>query len=421
MTASTFLLRVIQVAPRSSITHALGSALHLGAQTAQLILIGHMLGSGVVGLYGYCLALITPVVLLANWHVRHARVMDASGRFTWDTYTRLRTWSFLASVPVLAGGLLLPALEGFSGVYLCLALLRLTEMWFDLHYSIFQRTGEIGRIGIGVGMRGFFSAIVFGVAFTLSDDLNWGVLAQVGASWGWWYVMERPVLMRSRQLLAEPSGGHTSVLKLLGHLWPLGITVALGSLMAMFPRIALADQHSLEEAGRFILLGYLFIPAVLLHAPMQQATAPRLAELAAGGNRAGLITPLMRLSIRQILVLVAVAAGIMGFQEGFGLHWIMPGLLVTPGELMWFLLGQCAGVLVNSSGLAMDALGRYRIKLLYWCTLATLGAAVTWWMAASGIVGVGMAAVVVGLSGAIVGGAWTHRAISKPPDTTRVP
>ena len=104
MRLPTLLHRMVVAAPRSPITHVVGSVLQLSAQMAQVMLIAHMFGAGVVGIYGYSLALITPMVLLANWHVRHALVMDGSRRFAWSAYARLRGFSFLAAVPILVSG-----------------------------------------------------------------------------------------------------------------------------------------------------------------------------------------------------------------------------------------------------------------------------------------------------------------------------
>lgn len=419
MTPHTLMHRMVAAAPRSPVTHVLGSFLQLSAQTAQIMLVGHLFGPGTVGTYGYCLALITPLVLLANWHVRHARVMDGSGRFAWSAYAHLRGFSLVAVVPLLAVGLVLPGLAGFAPLYLALALQRLTEMWFDLPYSVHQRSGEIGRIGIGVGLRGCLGVLAFMAVLIGIHHLAVAVLAQAAVSWCWWVMLERPALMRGLQAEAPAGRSETSPWLLFLQLWPLGVTVALGSLVAVFPRIALAERHGLAEAGRFILLGYLFIPAILVQTAVQQMMAPRLADAAAACDGRRVFSLLMRLTTLQILMQMMVALAIVGTQQWVGLSWLAPGFSVGGSELAWFTLGQCAAIVLNSVGLAMDAYGRYRAKLFFWLALTVLGTVLTWWLATRGIAGVSVAAVVIGLSGGMVAVLWFGRFPSRRQDGSR--
>ncbi len=409
MRLPTLVHRMVIAAPRSPVTHVLGSVLQLSAQMAQVMLIAHMFGASVVGIYGYSLALITPVVLLANWHVRHALVMDGSRRFAWSAYARLRGFSFLAAVPILVGGLLLPGLTGFASLYLCLAFQRLIEMWFDLHYSVYQRSGEIGRIGIGVGTRGFLGVVAFmGVLFG-TRNIAFAVLIQTAVSWGWWMICERPDLLLARLPDKTSPIAEVSPWSLLKHLWPLGISLALTSLLAVFPRVALAEQHGLNETGRFILLGYLFIPATLVQSTLQQMVAPQLADAVTSGDRLGLLKALSRLTISQISIVIVVAVAVAVNQRWIGFDWLAPGFSIATTDLVWFTLGQCAGVVSNSAGLILDAGERYRVKLLFCSALAVASLPITWWMAVYGIAGVGVAAVVVGIIGGMVAITWFGR------------
>lgn len=412
MRLPTLLHRMVVAAPRSPITHVVGSVLQLSAQMAQVMLIAHMFGAGVVGIYGYSLALITPMVLLANWHVRHALVMDGSRRFAWSAYARLRGFSFLAAVPILVSGLLLPGLSGFASLYLCLAFQRLIEMWFDLHYSVYQRSGEIGRIGIGVGTRGFLGVMAFMGVLLGTRNVAFAVLTQTAVSWGWWMICERPALCRGRNQGGESPTAENSSWKLFQHIWPLGVTVTLGSFVAVFPRIALAERHGLDEAGHFILLGYLFIPAILAQAALQQMVAPRLADASAIGDRAGLFYLVVRLSVLQFILQMVIAIAVFLTQQAIGFSWLAPGFSLATSDLLWFALSQCTAVALNSIGLVMDADGRYREKLFFWSALTVIGIVLTWWLAPQGIAGVGKAAVIVGMCGGIFAAIWLRRSLS---------
>jgi hypothetical protein len=412
MRLPTLVHRMVVAAPRSPVTHVVGSVLQLSAQMAQVMLIAHMFGASVVGIYGYSLALITPVVLLANWHVRHALVMDGSRRFAWSAYARLRGFSFLAAVPILVSGLLLPGLSGFAVLYLCLVFQRLTEMWFDLHYSVYQRSGEIGRIGIGVGTRGFLGVVAFMGVLIGTRNIAFAVLVQAVVSWCWWMICERPNLCRGRDQSGEMPTSESSSWKLFQHIWPLGVTVTLGSFMAVFPRIALAERHRLDEAGHFILLGYLFIPAILAQAALQQMVAPRLAEASATGDRAGLFHVVVRLSVLQFLLQMVIAIAVFFTQQAVGFSWLAPGFSLATSDLVWFTLSQCTAVVLNSLGLVMDADGRYREKLFFWSALTAIGIVLTWWLATQGIVGVSKAAVIVGICGGAFAAIWFRRSFS---------
>ena len=406
MRLPTLLHRMVVAAPRSPITHVVGSVLQLSAQMAQVMLIAHMFGAGVVGIYGYSLALITPVVLLANWHVRHALVMDGSRRFAWSAYARLRGFSFLIAVPMLVCGLLLPGLSSFASLYLCLAFQRLIEMWFDLHYSVYQRSGEIGRIGIGIGKRGFLGALAFMGVLLGTRNIVFAVLIQTAVSWCWWMICERPDLLLARRPDKTSPIAEVSPWSLLQHLWPLGISLALTSLVAVFPRVALAEQHGLNETGRFILLGYLFIPATLVQSTLQQMAAPQLADAVTTGDRSGLLKTLSRLTISQISIVIVVAVAVDVNQRWIGFAWLAPGFSIATTDLVWFTLGQCAAVVSNSAGLILDAGERYRVKLFFCSALAAASLPITWWLAVYGIAGVGVAAVVVGIVGGLVAVTW---------------
>lgn len=405
--------RMVVAAPRSPVTHMVGSVLQLSAQMAQIMLIAHMFGAGVVGIYGYSLALITPLVLLANWHVRHALVMDGSRHFAWSAYARLRGFSFLAAIPLLVSGLLLPGLNGFESLYLCLAFQRLIEMWFDLHYSVHQRSGEIGRIGIGVGTRGFLGMVAFMGVLMGTRNIAFAVLTQTAVSWGWWMMRERPALLLARLPDKTSPTAEVSPWSLLKHLWPLGISLALTSLVTVFPRVALAEQHGLNETGRFILLGYLFIPAILVQSTLQQMVAPQLADAVTTGDRSGALKILSRLTISQVSIVIVVAVAVVVNQRWIGFHWLAPDFSIATTDLVWFALGQCAAVVLNSAGLILDAGGRYRMKLFFCSALMVVSLPITWWLAVYGIAGVGVASVLVGIVGGLVAVTWFgHRSFS---------
>ncbi len=390
---------------RSPVTHLFGSAVHLGVQVIQVMVIGHLLGAEVIGHYGYCLAVIAPTLLLATWHVRHARAVDGRGSYAWEAYARLRTIGLSVAVVALAMGSLIPGLAAVAWLYLALVVLKVGDAWMDLPYSAYQRTGEIGRIGIGVGTRGVLGIVVFIAVLLGHGPLPWAIVAQALASWCWWLVCERPGL-RAVRLVGECDGAQRSALALLTHLWPLGLTVALGSLIAGFPRIALAERHSIEEAGHYLLLGYLFIPALLVQASLQQATIALLAAAVASGERGVLLRRLVRLAMRQLAVLGLVMVGVLVVQAVIGLSWIAQGFSVRMVEVSWFTAALGLAVLVNSCGLAMDALGAYCFKLIYWLALTGVSVALTWWWSESGIVGAGMAGVVSGALGVLLGGWW---------------
>lgn len=182
--------------------------------------------------------------------------------------------------------------------------------------------------------------------------------------------------------------------------------------MAVFPRIALAERNGLDEAGHFILLGYLFIPAILAQAALQQMVAPRLAEASAIGDRAGLFHLVVRLSVLQFILQMVIAIAVFLTQQAIGFSWLASGFSLATSDLVWFALSQCTAVALNSIGLVMDADGRYREKLFFWSALTVTGVVLTWWLATQGIVGVSKAAVIVGIGGGIFAAIWFRRSLS---------
>jgi len=398
----------LNVLHRSPLVHLMGSAVHLGLQLLQVMVIGHVLGVDVIGHYGYCLAIITPVLLLATWHVRHARVVDAAGIFAWQAYARLRTVGLFAAFILLASGLLIPGLKEIGPMFASLVILKISDSWMDLPYSAYQRTGEIGRIGIGVGSRGMLSTMAFIIVLTGPGTLPGAIIVQTVVSWGWWLSVERPGL-RTARVFGERNDANVSPVSLWWRVWPLGLTVALGSLVASFPRIALAERHGAEEAGHFLLLGYLFIPALLLQGSLQQSVAPKLAASAHQGKRSEMVRLLLRLAVHQIAAVLVAMGGVWAVQSLFGLFWVVRGFVISPPELAWFTGGLILAVMNNVIGLAMDAVGFFRGKLGYWLMIAVTYSALTWWWADRGIVGVGIAAVVAGVIGVLVGGWWLAR------------
>lgn len=398
----------LSVLYRSPLVHLIGSAAHLGLQLLQVMVIGHVLGVEVIGHYGYCLAIITPVLLLATWHVRHARVVDAAGIFAWQAYARLRSAGLCAAFILLASGLLIPGLQEIGPLFAALVILKISDLWMDLPYSSYQRTGEIGRIGIGVGGRGVLSTLAFIMLLTGLGTLSGAIIAQAMVSWVWWLSVERPGLRTARDF-GERDGAEASPMSLWRRVWPLGLTVALGSLVASFPRIALAERHGAEEAGHYLLLGYLFIPALLLQGSLQQSVVPKLAATAHQGKSNEMVRLLLRLAVHQAAALLVVMGGVWGVQSLFSLSWVVRGFAISLPELAWFTGGLILVIMNNVIGLAMDAVGFFRAKLVHWLMIAISSSALTWWLADRGIVGAGIAAVVAGVIGVLVGGWWLAR------------
>jgi O-antigen/teichoic acid export membrane protein len=399
----------LSVIHRSPITHLVGGAVYLGVQFVQVMIIGRLLGGDILGYFGYCLAVITPALLLATWHVRHARVMDGAGAFAWSAYAHLRTIGLLVAAVLLGVvAMLTPGLAAQAPLFAALLFFRLGEAWIDLPYSAYQRSGEVGRIGVGVALRALLGLAAFITALSCGGTLPWAITAQAVASLTWWAAWEHAPLHAMREI-GERADGQRSSVALLRHVWPLGITVAMGSLIAAFPRIALTERHGAEEGGRYLLLGYLFIPALLAQNAFQQAGVPLLAAEAASGTRDAFFRRLVRLALPQILAPALMAVAVLVVQHLMGWSWIVQGFALRGAEVLWFGLGLMLSSAVNVVGLAMDAIGAYRGKLLYWTVLTVLGVGMTWWWGVRGIEGAGMASVAAGMVGCLIGGWWLAR------------
>lgn len=285
-----------------------GNAFYSATQLAVLILLAKWGSAEMVGRYGLGLALCAPIVAFASLKLGEVQATDAGDRFGWSDYFGLRLVTTTLALLVIAG---VAAASGYRGeaavVVGWIAVAKGVETLSELAHGMYLRHGRNDLMARSQGARGWVLLGAFGLGVGLVGSLPAAVALQFG---GWAAVAVIDLWAASELASGSASRGPRFDVGVLRELawfsFPLGVTVAIGSLQVNVPRLMLERTLGEAELGIFTALCYVMVVGNVAVRSVSLAVTPRLAALWFARDRGGFARLLGR------AVGIAVSIGVVG-------------------------------------------------------------------------------------------------------------
>lgn len=344
----------------------LGELVFAACQWISLMVVAKLGSPEALGRYALGLAVATPVIVLANLHLRPIWVVDVRERpeherASWADYLGLR---LLMQPIALAAVALVCLIRGWPAttvaVVLLMALIRMAGSVSDIFYAPAQRAERMDPIGISRVLAGvaWLGMLALGLALG-SELLALGLVALASfaltLTWDLHHARAHAPI--------RPRLDRAGLRRLVALALPMGLAAGLLGVTGNLPAYVLELDHGLAEVGFFAAVLSILQASGVVNVALGNAAIPRLAKLALGDPSA-----FWRLLIK-LLALVGLLNGLgLALVLGFGdlyLRWAYtPEYAVYLPQLVIAALAAIVLGVANMLSQTLTALGRFRLQLV---------------------------------------------------------
>ena len=248
-----------------------GNVVYAACQWAIVLLLSKLGTPEKVGEYALGVAVVTPILVLANLQIRALVASDIHDQYSFQQYLKFRTVT-LGSALVIVAAFALADRHSWHlrGVILVVGIGQSLEYLADTYYGFMQKFNRLDRVSRSAMIKGPLSLLGLAVAFYFTRDVLW---ASVGLLLGRLAVVvsyDARTDFAPAEVHAAGVGGESAwrpMFNLLRTAWPLGMIALLASLNGNIPRYFIEASAGTRGLGIFAALyslvsvGTLFINA----------------------------------------------------------------------------------------------------------------------------------------------------------------
>ena len=274
----------------------MGNAVYAAGQFAVLMLLAKLVRPEMVGQYALGLAVVYPVMMFTNLHLRAVMTSDVRQRVAFGHYLGLRLVTTSLAFAVIFGATqFLHYDRALTAVILMVGVAYGVETISDVYYARLQLHDRMPEISKSMIARALLSVIALSLATYVARNVLWGIAA---------VAIARAIVLfgydardRTHGLLPRVTGSLRSELftprfdwgvlrKLAWVSLPLGIVVLLGALNSSVPNFFIKSALGEREVGIFAAIGFAVSVGNMAVVSLGQSAFTRLARSYAAGNLA---------------------------------------------------------------------------------------------------------------------------------------
>jgi O-antigen/teichoic acid export membrane protein len=386
-----------------------GNGVYALGQWSVVIVLARLGDTAAVGNFAIAAAITAPIVLCANCALRTVQATDVDRRFAPGDYAVFRSVSsLLAAAVILAAATLFTTGAIAWWTTILVGLGKLVEAVSDLPHGQLWRHERLDLIGKSLTMRGLATP----AAAALGPASGGGVIGAVVAIAAAWLAIlvlydfpaaclasrDHPSAERDRRTFDAPR-----LRELFVQVWPMGLTVMLGSLILNGPRYAVERYLGIEQLGVFAALAYLAMIGNLAATTAAQIALPRQSRFHAAGDIRGFVVLTAALTaggavVGALLAVIAWAVGPRLLALVYG-----PAYADNRAVLALSVAAVGFGAIVCFLDHALYASRRFRVQLPVNLGIAAVTVAVAFWSTREfGLVGAAGAACISMAAAAVV-------------------
>jgi len=385
-----------------------GNAVYAAGQFATLMLFAKLVRPELVGQYALALAVVYPVILLANLQLRAVMTSGAGLNTPFGYFLSLRALTTsLALVIIFTITRVLGLDRDLTAVVVIVGVLCGIDAISDVYYAQLQRCDRLAQNAKSLIARSLLSVLGMAVATFFTRSLLWGVAS---------IALARAVILFAYDIRGRTHGfdersGHFAPSQALTPLFdgkvqrnlawtsfPLGIVVLLSTLNSSIPSYVIKHALGERDLGIFSAIGFIVSVGNMAVVSLGQSAFTRLARayLAADFSTFG--------SLLGRLLAFGAAIGICGMivsrLAGREILTILfrPEYAERADLLPWIMAAGGIVYMAQFLGFGLTAAGYYNSQVvLNILANAALLAAGYWLIAPQGLLGVIIAMLVAGI------------------------
>lgn len=371
----------------------LGELSFAAAQWFSLIVVAKLGSPEALGRYSLGLAVATPVIVLANLHLRPIYVVDTHARWSFAHYLGLRTLMLPIALAVIAGVCLVRGWAWQVAVVVgLLGVIRVAGSLSDIYYARAQRAQKMDTIGISRATQGGLWIGLLALGLVLGDEVLGLALVAVGTTLHALFYDRRKAAKVVEP--AEPTGGslrpkfeRAQLRALAWEALPMGLAAGLLGLSGNVPTYVLEDTHGLEAAGFFAAVLSVVQASGVVNVALGNAAIPRLATLSVTDTRGFWV--LLGKLLGLVVLLNGLGVVIVALLGDVYLRYAYtPQYAAYLPELVLASITAVVLGLANMLSQTLTALSRFRLQL--WLNVVALGCSIAvamWLIPGRGIAG----------------------------------
>ena len=231
----------------------IGNMVYSACQCGILVVLAKLGNVEMVGRFSLALAVTAPVIIFSQLQLRGVQATDATRRFPFHDYLRLRLTTTFLAVLVICG---IAAASGFPpqtmAVVLLIAGAKAMDAVSDVYFGSWQQRERMDAVAKAQGISGLVALAALAALVLWTHDLTWGACGiTCGSAVGLGYVVLCQGIGAGDSDLAEASPFRERrapldvrrLWRLAGLALPLAFAGGIASLQANFPRYCLSDMH----------------------------------------------------------------------------------------------------------------------------------------------------------------------------------
>lgn len=281
-----------------------GNATYGIGQAAVLIILARTRGAEGVGIYAFALAIAAPIFEFTNLKLRVVLATDYRRDLENGRYIGLRvltTFCATLIVTTIAFGFM-PTQDAYMIAAICAY--KAVESMVDILYGALQRDSQFTVIATSqiartlLGTAGISVGLTVGLPVAVSVAIG-ALLTLPALAWvAYW-------LMRSSEPIRPDLSRLTEHFSTARSYTALGLSVAIGSLIANVPRYVLKVASGDAAVGVYSVLVYALVISGMLAQSFAETSLPRLSEYFSHCDGSSFKTEMRRLRIVGLLIGVA--------------------------------------------------------------------------------------------------------------------
>ena len=385
-----------------------GNAIYAAGQFAIVMLLTKLVQPELVGQYALGLALVYPVMMLANMQLRSVMNSSARDRAQFGHYLSLRLLTTLVAFAVIFGITRLLQYDWqLTEVVLMVGVAYGIETISDVYYARLQLHDRMAEISKSLMVRAVLSVLALAAATYVTRSVVWGIagvaLARAIVLFAY-DSRERTHILRSRTkwyLLdgeLAPRFDASEQRELLWRSLPLGIVVLLTTLNSSIPIFFIKHGIGERDLGIFSALGLTISVGNMAVVSLGQSAFTRLSRAYASRNI------MVFSSLIVVLLTCGAGIGVCGILiSKFAGREILtllfrPEYVERADLLPWIMAAGAVLFMAQFVGFGMTAAGLYHSQV-YLNILAnvTLVAACYWLVASKGLLGAILAMLIAAI------------------------
>lgn len=275
-----------------------GNVIFAASQWGMLVVLTKLGSPEMVGQFALGLAITVPIMSFATLKTRLVQATDAKREYEFADYFGLRLITTSLALLIIAGIALLTDYQIETRlVILAVGVAKAFESISDVFYGLLQQRERMDRIAKSMMIRGPLSLAALGIGTYLTGSAIGGVVGLASASalvLVLYDVRSVALMLPEPDDMVSDEGDQRSVVRpnwemrtLVSLAWlslPLGMVLALESLVTSIPRYFIAEHQGEYALGIFAPMAYVKRAGNIVAIALGLSASPRLAKYYAEGK-----------------------------------------------------------------------------------------------------------------------------------------